>query len=89
MRKTIAVHIYGKVQNVGFRYYTRKTASVLGITGYVKNLPDGSVYAEATGEDNLLETFTQWCKQGPSWARVEQIHVTPLPNHEYNDFIVL
>lgn len=53
MKQTIAVHIYGKVQNVGFRYYTRKTASALGITGYVKNLPDGSVYVEVTGEDNF------------------------------------
>ena len=54
--KRINIHVYGLVQGVFFRYTTRKIARNLGITGIVKNLPDGSVYIEAEGpEDNSLK----------------------------------
>ena len=43
MKKSIIIKVSGKVQNVGFRFYTKKTAKSLGVTGYVKNLPDASV----------------------------------------------
>jgi acylphosphatase len=75
MKKSIIIKISGKVQNVGFRFYTKKAAKSLGINGYVKNLPDGSVYIEAEAEDYIIDQFVEWCRKGPSWARVEKINI--------------
>jgi acylphosphatase len=71
--KRIIIHVYGLVQGVFFRYTTRKIARKLGITGIVKNLPNGSVYIEAEGpEDKLLELI-RFAKKGPKAANVESI----------------
>ena len=75
MKKSIIIKVSGKVQNVGFRFYTKKAAKSLGINGYVKNLPDGSVYIEAEAEDYIIDQFVEWCRKGPSWARVEKINI--------------
>ena len=69
----VILQIFGKVQGVGFRYYTTKKALEFGITGFVRNLPDGSVYIEADGDKESMEAFISWCKIGPSWARVSKI----------------
>ena len=71
--KRIIIQIFGLVQGVFFRYSTRKIARHLGLTGIVKNLPDGSVYVEAEGpEDKLLELL-RFCRRGPKSARVDNI----------------
>ena len=71
--KKIIIKVYGLVQGVFFRYTTRKVARKLGLTGIVKNMPDGSVYIEAEGaEDQLLELL-EFAKQGPKYAKVEDI----------------
>ena len=75
MKKNIIIKIIGKVQNVGFRYYTHKTAIRLNINGFVSNKTDGTVYIEAEGEENNLEQFIDWCRIGPSWARVDDVHI--------------
>ncbi len=64
--------IYGKVQNVGFRFYTKKTAEKYHIKGFVKNQADGSVYVEAEGGKLNMLAFEAWCKKGPDWARVKE-----------------
>ncbi len=86
MRKTISIRILGRVQGVGFRYYTKKKAIEFTILGFVQNKPDGSVYIEATGEAIDIETFADWCKQGPSWARVNDFLRNDLPLKEWNRF---
>lgn len=71
--KKIIIKVYGCVQGVGFRAATRKAAIKLGLTGYVKNLSDGSVYIEAEGpEDRLLELL-EFSKKGPNHASVQNV----------------
>ncbi len=84
MKTARIIKVYGKVQNVGFRFYTQKTAAMFGIAGFVRNQRDGSVYIEAEGEKEALEAFTGWCRQGPQWARVDRLETqdVPLAGHE-------
>jgi acylphosphatase len=77
--KAVIIKVYGKVQGVGFRFYTQKEAQDLGLTGYVQNKPDGSVYIEAEGESDKLERFALWCEEGPSWARVSKVEKQCVP----------
>jgi acylphosphatase len=77
--KAVTINVYGRVQGVGFRYYTEREARRLGISGYVQNKPDGSVYIEAEGEDKAVEAFIEWCRTGPDYARVRKIEVSELP----------
>lgn len=71
--KHLKIKIYGQVQNVGFRHYIHEKAGELGIKGFVKNMPDGSIYIEAEGEKKKLNEFLDWCYSGPSWAEVGNI----------------
>ncbi len=86
MKKAAIIKVYGRVQGVGFRYYTQKKANELGITGFVKNRPDGSVYIEAEGEEDKLELFIDWCEVGPSWAHVTKLEKQYVPLFEEEDF---
>ncbi len=71
--KRIIIEVYGRVQGFFFRYTTRKVARKLGLTGIVKNMPNGSVYIEAEGtEDKLLELL-EFANKGPSNAKVEEV----------------
>jgi len=88
MKKGCRITVAGKVQNVGFRYYTVRTAQEFNITGFVKNETDGSVYIEAEGDADMLETFTEWCRRGPQWARVDRFDVQEQPVMNYRDFNV-
>jgi acylphosphatase len=68
--------IYGRVQRVGFRYHTKKTALQSGIRGFVRNQPDGSVYCEAEGSADAVAQFISWCHTGSPWAQVERVITT-------------
>lgn len=68
--------VRGKVQGSGFRYYTQLEAMRRGLTGYVRDLPDGSVEAEIEGDDDVVEAFVTWLNTGPTWAEVERVDVT-------------
>ena len=72
MKKSI-ICVYGIVQGVFFRYTTRKVARNLGVTGIVKNLPDGSVYIEAEGSEIDLNELLKFAKKGPKSAKVEKV----------------
>ena len=67
--------VSGRVQGVGYRYFAVDAARREGLQGYVKNLPDGRVEAEAEGEAEALERFERALRQGPSRARVEHVIV--------------
>ncbi|MBU3926440.1 MAG: acylphosphatase, partial [Bacteroidetes bacterium] len=58
--KAIRLTIFGKVQGVGFRFYTQRKAQELNLTGWVKNQRDGTVYVEAEGENQAVDTFIDW-----------------------------
>ena len=84
--KTVSIQVSGLVQGFGFRYYTRKKEIECNVNGFVQNKGDGSVYIEASGESTDIDTFTDWCKQGPTWAKVADTQISILPNHEWNGF---
>lgn len=89
MKKNAAIiKIYGKVQGVGFRFYTNKKAKELEIKGFVKNKPDGSVYIEAEGQEENLLLFINWCNDGPMWARVSKVESQFIPFTGFEDFQV-
>ncbi len=85
-KKAIILQIFGRVQGVGFRYYTQIKADELGIKGYTKNRPDGSVYIEAEGEEKPLEAFVFWCEEGPAWARVSKVEKQEIPLRDFHRF---
>ena len=70
-----AVHLIvrGRVQGVFYRATTEKTAQGLGLTGWVRNCPDGSVEIHAEGEKASLEELIAWCWKGPALASVLEI----------------
>ena len=76
MKEAARVHlkINGRVQGVYFRASTVEQARTLGLTGWVKNCPDGSVDAIAEGEREQLEKLIHWCRSGPAGARVKEVH---------------
>jgi len=80
--------IRGRVQNVGFRYFTFQTARMLNLKGYVKNELDGSVYIEVEGNEADMKTFIKTLKKGPSWAKIDKVYVSPIPVRGFKDFIV-
>jgi len=75
MARTVArrILISGHVQGVFFRQSTQRQARRLGVTGWVRNLPDGRVEVKAWGEAGAVERLTHWCRTGPANALV--IHV--------------
>lgn len=75
MIKHVNLKVYGKVQGVWYRKSAQEKAIALGIFGFVKNMKDGSVYIEAEGPDELLQTFVEWCRNGPQYAVVADVEV--------------
>jgi acylphosphatase len=61
------------VQGVFFRAETRDRARSLGVDGWVRNTPDGEVEAVFEGDDERVDSMVEWCRRGPSGARVEEV----------------
>lgn len=70
--------IRGDVQGVGFRYYAQKSAHFCGVNGWVRNKADGSVEAEAEGEEANIALFLGALKRGSSYSRVESVDISKL-----------
>ena len=68
----------GRVQGVGFRWWTRKTAESLGVVGTVKNLPDGSVEVMARADQETMRVFADKLRYGPTTASVERMEDVPV-----------
>lgn len=68
--------IHGIVQGVFFRANTQNEALRLGLSGWVRNTPDGAVEAVAQGDQEVLEAFIAWCKRGPAHARVDAVEAS-------------
>jgi len=68
--------VAGRVQGVGFRYFTADAAAREGITGWVRNLADRRVEIAAEGERDAVERFERAIRQGPPHARVDDVDVT-------------
>ncbi|NTW15874.1 MAG: acylphosphatase [Syntrophaceae bacterium] len=85
--KRMRVFISGRVQGVFFRAYTRETAMSLNLTGWVRNLYDGSVEALFEGDDTNVQSMLEWCKKGPPHAVVRHVDASEEPyTGEFRDF---
>jgi acylphosphatase len=77
------------VQGVFFRAYTRDVASSAGVTGWVRNLPDGRVEAVFEGEPDAVASVVDWCRRGSPGSRVEHVEVLQEePKGEFDDFTI-
>lgn len=81
--------ISGRVQGVGFRWFTRDVAVREGVTGYVRNLPDGRVEALVEGDAESVTRVERLLRQGPPGARVQTVNaLTEEPGGAYDDFSI-
>ena len=87
--KCFQLKIKGKVQGVWFRGSTKQIAEELGLKGFVRNEPDGSVYVEGEGDELKLTAFIEWCKKGPQLARVIDVEWEEVPLKNYKIFEVI
>ncbi len=67
--------VTGRVQGVAFRAYTRRTAQTLGLRGWVRNLPDGTVEIQVAGSAEAVDDFRRQVKRGPRFSRVDGVRV--------------
>jgi len=86
MKKAYKVLIQGRVQGVGFRYYTEQQARRLGISGWVRNCADGSVETLICGDESQTETMLSWLKHGPISASVSTINIEKSQTMPASDF---
>ncbi|MEE9182471.1 MAG: acylphosphatase [candidate division NC10 bacterium] len=73
---SLRARVMGRVQGVGFRFFTECVAEEIGLYGYVMNCRDGSVEVMVEGEEEALEELLRRLKQGPPGARVEKVEAT-------------
>jgi acylphosphatase len=88
MIQHLNIKIYGQVQGVLFRSSTENFATKLGITGFIKNEPDETVYIEAEGEMEDLNRILDWCKSGPQFAKVTKLEVTFGELKNFSQFLI-
>ena len=85
---TVHLLIKGKVQGVFYRANTKKKADEYYITGWVQNTPDDAVEIIASGSQNNLDQFINWCKQGPSRAKVTDVIREDREEETFADFSI-
>ena len=89
-RQAFRIWVSGRVQGVGFRWFTRRAVQeVGGLAGRVRNLPDGRVEVEVAGEPGHIEVLRQRLRQGPSGSGVtglEEIEISPVP--DWDGFVI-
>lgn len=89
MLKTVSIHVTGKVQAVWYRKYTVDKAVELNITGFVKNLPDDSVYIVATGTAEQVMQLADWCWTGSPRSKVNSVTVDDVKLQEFEGFRIV
>ena len=88
--KAFKATVFGKVQGVWFRDSTRQEAVKLKVTGWVKNIPGGTVYLEAEGEENNLMSLEGWLHIGSPHSRVDRVDLQwREPTNTYSTFEVI
>ena len=87
---TIARHVTvtGRVQGVSFRAWTKEQAQSLGVSGWVRNTPDGHVEAHVEGDDAAVEQMTECMRRGPTAARVEDVRTWDVEPCDFDAFEV-
>ncbi len=87
--KTAHIIVSGRVQGVGFRFFTKYTAENFGINGWVRNLDDGTVEIKATGKDEKIKEFLKEIKKGSPLSEVKDVNVKYEPLEEFNSFEII
>ena len=89
MKQRVRVVVRGRVQGVAFRHNTILRAEKLGVSGWVRNLADGSVEGLFEGDETAVQALVEWCRSGPPAARVERLDVSQEPYRgEFDDFSI-
>ncbi|MEM2108362.1 MAG: acylphosphatase [Candidatus Bathyarchaeia archaeon] len=89
MKARAHVLVSGKVQGVFFRSATKQKAELHGVKGWVRNLADGRVEAVFEGEEDAVKAMVEFCKHGPSAAKVTNVDVNwEMPTGEFSVFKV-
>ena len=86
MTEAIHIIVYGRVQGVWFRAGTKEKASELGILGWVKNRPEGTVEIHAEGEKSQLDSFIAWCRKGTPTANVTSLGLASISLKNFTSF---
>lgn len=87
--KTVRLIIKGKVQGVFYRATAKNVADLIGVKGWIRNLPNDNVEITATAAEDVLKKFIAWCKQGPPKARVDEVIVEGLNPEEFKGFKII
>ena len=81
--------IFGSVQGVGFRKFVRQNAQKLGLVGWVRNLPEGTVEAEVMGDNEVVNKLIKLCQKGPFLAEVKSVDVNVIEkDFPYTKFVL-
>jgi len=86
--KQVRLNIYGDVQGVGFRFFVKQQARLLGLKGFVRNERD-FVEVVAQGPDFKADDFVRKCKRGPIMSTVKKVEVAEEPLSELGDFEIM
>jgi acylphosphatase len=86
--KHFNITVLGKVQGVFYRASTKAQADLLGVKGFVQNESNGDVYIEAEADEKIMHHFLEWCKQGPSRARVDELKTEEAALKKFSTFEV-
>ena len=82
--------VQGQVQGIGYRFFALKTARIVGVSGWVKNLPTGEVELEAEGEDTAIKQYIQTLRTKHPWAQIDNVAVNWLPYEgKFQDFKIV
>lgn len=90
--KYCRIQIFGRVQGVAFRHYTKMKADKLGLFGTTENQKDGSVITHVKGNPEKIDLFIEWCRIGSPASKVDEVIISKIEMHEsreYQDFSVL
>ena len=88
MIKALEITVRGKVQGVYYRASTQKKALEIGLVGYVMNMPDGTVFLIAQGEESALNHLKEWCQKGPVMAKILSITSKEVEVSELRNFYI-
>lgn len=85
----VRVYVSGIVQGVGYRAFTKRTADSYGLSGWVRNLPDGRVEVFVQGHEDVVWEFLKDLWKGPPAGRVDRMEILKeVPSHEERDFTI-
>ena len=86
---TVHIKVRGKVQGVFYRATAKEAADRLGIKGWVRNTEEGDVELMAGGSNEALQSFIDWCRQGPKGAVVQDVFIISEDEASFEDFRVI